>query len=383
MGNPLNDQIICQIEESVRESSCSASCDKEFANAPPDVIEICKYGCQFWRMSPWEIIFVNLTADFAVDSSDELIVDYEIGKDRAHETSLYEKDCSTNITDITVNSTKSYTNKDLTHDTLTVKHSFDKSMIANSTIWNSTTSEIEICQVVRLIVPANGTDEKMVISEDKRVVAIDFDLSVDFEINNITLGAATIESGSGTTDVTSYVEACKCGGIDSFNCTTDDLVPNSELFVCIKSKSTDVKIDSLESMTITQGDEAMTVIANERVVVPSISSRDYFPNDNVVVVSTRVPVNLFTYAEGETITVSGDILMKLADGNRRKLQTDIVGGGAKFGAIKKAPFQLMIGLQDEMVLEGESYVSSATGVASASKDVGMLVMVFASTYIML
>ena len=127
----------------------------------------------------------------------------------------------------------------------------------------------------------------------------------------------------------------------------------------------------------------MTVIADERVVVPSITSRDYFPTDNVAVVSTRVPANLFTYAEGQTITISGDMFMKLADGNTRKLQTDIVGGGAKFGENKKAPFQLMIGLQDEMVLEEESYVSSATGVASASKNVGMLVMVFASTYIML
>ena len=127
----------------------------------------------------------------------------------------------------------------------------------------------------------------------------------------------------------------------------------------------------------------MTVIADERVVVPSITSRDYFPTDNVAVVSTRVPANLFTYAEGQTITISGDMFMKLADGNTRKLQTDIVGGGAKFGENKKAPFQLMIGLQDEMVLEEESSVSSATGVASASKNVGMLVMVFASTYIML
>ena len=127
----------------------------------------------------------------------------------------------------------------------------------------------------------------------------------------------------------------------------------------------------------------MTVIADGRVVVPSITSRDYFPSDNVAVVSTRVPANLFTYAEGQTITISGDMFMKLADGNTRKLQTDIVGGGAKFGENKKAPFQLMIGLQDEMVLEEESYASSATGVASASKNVGMLVMAFLSTYIML
>ena len=135
--------------------------------------------------------------------------------------------------------------------------------------------------------------------------------------------------------------------------------------------------------TVTQDDETMTVIEDDKVVVASITSREYVPTSNVVVVSTRVPANLFTYAEGRSIVISGEVVMKLADGNRRKLRTDIIVGDAEFDDNKKAPFELMIGLQDEMFVEGESSVSSATGVASASKDVGMFVMVFASAYIML
>ena len=285
-------------------------------------------------------------------------------------------------------------------------------MIANSSIWNASTSEIVICQVVQLIVPAaDGIPEKMVISEDTRILAIDFDLSVDFEINNTTLGEATIESGAGSADVTSYVEACKCDGAESFTCNADALVPNSELFVCIKSKSSDVKINFVDSMVrlcvqlcchlgivfyvvlipssfystqnITQGDETMIVMESNNVKVPSITSIEYVPVKNGVLVSTFVPTNLFNYAVDEFITISGGMVMKLDDGSSRKLRADTTVGGAKFDENKKAAFELKVGLQDEMVFEDGTAVNSATDVASASKDVGMLVVIFASAYTMM
>ena len=47
--------------------------------------------------------------------------------------------------------------------------------------------------------------------------------------------------------IDSYIDAFKCDGAD-FNRDYSDLVPNTVLFVCIKSKSSDVGIDYLNSM---------------------------------------------------------------------------------------------------------------------------------------
>ena len=201
----------------------------------------------------WDIMFLNLTADFSFDSVDELVMEYEIGKDRDFETILFAGDCETNISGIVITQTapaSARISKNVIHDSLSLSYTLDKSMITGSNIWNATSAsnQIELCQVVRLIIPADGDDKKMVITEDNRKFTIDFDLSADFEIANSTLGAATINSGAGSANVTSYVEACKCDGTD-FTCDNEDaLIPNSELFVCIKSNSPDVEIESLQSM---------------------------------------------------------------------------------------------------------------------------------------
>ena len=89
-----------------------------------------------------------------------------------------------------------------------------------------------------------------VIAEDKRVVTIDFDLSANFATNNSTLGPATINSGNSTTGVTNYIEAFKCNDV-SLICNTDALVPSTDLVVCIKSVSSDLEIDYLDSMVST------------------------------------------------------------------------------------------------------------------------------------
>ena len=54
----------------------------------------------------------------------------------------------------------------------------------------------------------------------------------------------------GSTDVNKYVEVCKCNRAKSFTCNTETLftITKSELFVCIRSKSPDVKVDFLEKM---------------------------------------------------------------------------------------------------------------------------------------
>ena len=171
-------------------------------------------------------------------------MDYEVGKDQQYESLLFMKDCVSNVTDITVNYTEPVlTPKNTTFETLSLGYSIDKSMIANSTIWNATSSQIELCQVVQL------KEGSMVIVEDIRQVTIDFDLLVDYEITNSTLGAASINAANDTTEVASYIEACTCDV--SFTCNNNALVPGVELIICIKSVSSDVEIDFLDRMVST------------------------------------------------------------------------------------------------------------------------------------
>ena len=191
----------------------------------------------------WDINFITLSANFSVNSNEELVLNYEIGKGRQFDTLLFMKDCATNVTDISINYTEPLLTPkmNINFSNFTLGYNIDKSMIANSSIWNATLSQIELCQVVQL---KEGT---LVITEDIRRVAIDFDLRVDYDINAIALGAETINAGNDTVDVSSYIEACKCDGV-SFECNTNALVPNSELIVCIKSVSPDLVIDFLDVM---------------------------------------------------------------------------------------------------------------------------------------
>jgi len=322
--------------------------------------------------APWEIHFLALSADFSVNSVDELILTYYIGKDRQHNSLLFKKDCITNVTDITVNNTEPLlTPNNATFEMLTLGYSINKSMIANSTIWNATSSQIELCQVVQL------KEGAMVIVEDIRQVTIDFDLLVDYEINNSTLGAATINAANDTTEVASYIEACTCDV--SFTCNTNALVPGAELIVCIKSVSPDVEIDFLDSMVVFQeGASDMAVIDNNGVVFPSFTSREYVMAKSGVVVSTFVPTNLFDYNRPESVIgIAGEIVMKLADSGRG-LKDHI---GAKFDATEEASFEIEVNLQRKVVIEEDISMNSAASVAS-SKGFITPVMVMAWSYAM-
>ena len=171
-------------------------------------------------------------------------MNYEIGKDRQHKALLLEKDCATNVTGITINATDPVvTFKNANFSNLTLTYSIDKASIASSSIWNDALSQIELCQVLRL------KEGDMVIEEDNREVAIAFNLTTGFEIAGQALGNETINNAGGATNVDDYVEAYKCGGGDNgMGLNTNALVPNEDLFVCIRSKSTDVEIESLDEM---------------------------------------------------------------------------------------------------------------------------------------
>ena len=105
------------------------------------------------------------------------------------------------------------------------------------------TKEAEVDKNVSV---TNG--KPFVITEDIREIDIGFDLSANFSITG-NLSQATINDASSNTTVASYIGACQCSGV-SFNCidTPSNLVPNTELNVCIYSTSSDVLIEALESM---------------------------------------------------------------------------------------------------------------------------------------
>jgi len=322
-------------------------------------------------VGPWVINFLDVVANFSISSDDELVLNYEVGKGRKVKTFLYKKDCTTNVTDIFINTTVSKTpmNLNLTYELLTVSHNVNKTAIGSSSVWNDTSKQIELCQVVQLKVE----DNDMVISEDIREIDINFDLDVDFTITNNTLGAATIEQGNGTTNVGSYLSAVKCSA-DAFDSDSSPLVPNADLFVCITSVSTDVGIDSIDKMDIAQAEVYdLNVIVDGKPAFSSFTSIEYVSSTKVKV-STRVPLNVFTFEAGASIAISGEVIMKLAGARGRKLQADV-------GAKEEAIFDLNVNLQPEIVAEEEEVMMNAAA-SAARKGFVMLGMVFASVYVM-
>ena len=214
------------------------------------------------KPAPWGIIYLDLNTDFdsvdnlSVDKQGDdsqsgdrqLIVSYAIGKDRKEETELLTKDCAGAITGINITLTTTRRPKDVTHDSLSLAYDIKKSDLPGSNIWNNVTTKIEFCQIVRMIIPETDDHPKMVIESDKRIMTIDFDMTVDFEISDSSLGAGTVEAGADSASVASYVEACKCDGTESFNCDSNALLPNDDLHICVRSTAPDVRVDFLDSL---------------------------------------------------------------------------------------------------------------------------------------
>ena len=105
----------------------------------------------------------------------------------------------------------------------------------------------------------------------------------------------------------------------------------------------------------------MDVIDENRIQVPSITTRTYVPSINGVVVSTFVPSNIFDYSAGATIDISGCLVMKFVEaGGSRKL---VATTSAKSDENKDS-FKLEVVLQREMVSEEDVLFNSATFVAT-------------------
>lgn len=324
--------------------------------------------------APWDIVFLNLTANFGVNSAEFLTLNYMIGRDRDFNTFLKQKDCSSNITDgIILSSTNSTAYNNATYESLTLTHGLNKTLVSTSNIWNDTSKEIEVCQIIQLLGPEmNG--EHLVIIEDKLAIDVSIDLNVDYNLTS-GLGAATINNASDTTSVDDYIESYKCDGIDYVR-DTSALVPNEDLYICIMPKSPDVLIlASVDKMDISQnGRTPFAVINANGIVAPSITDIAY-DNGGGVSVRTRVPINLFDFLSGNSITVSGAILTKLVNSGR-KLEAVI---GATADANEEASFELNVNLKRDMTVDEEVMMKSEASVVITGFV--MIGVVFASAMV--
>lgn len=153
----------------------------------------------------------------------------------------------------------------------------------------------------------------------KRVIDIPFDLNVDFETADVAALSESLTSASGTADVGTYIKACKCNDLDSFNCNTSPLSPNTILYVCITSIDPDVEINYIDSLGIIKrnalGDEALDIVAFTAIQNNEISSMTE-KNATAIGIAMIVPTRFFSYSGVSSIEVSGIAEMKLV-GSRR------------------------------------------------------------------
>ena len=119
----------------------------------------------------------------------------------------------------------------------------------------------------------------------------------------------------------------------------------------------------------------MAVVDNANVVFSSFTSMEYVSTKDGVVVSTRVPTNVFDYNSpgGSVIGITGALVMKLAgsDGSGRNLKTNI---GAKLDADEEASFEIEVTLQRELAFVGETSLNSAANIASSNGVIGFVVL---------
>jgi len=91
----------------------------------------------------------------------------------------------------------------------------------------------------------------MVVVTNEHELTINFNLTVDYDTGNVALEQVDTLEDSTDTNLDDYIDAFKCDG-DQFDASTTAHLENTQLNICIKSESTDVVIDKIQTMTITQ-----------------------------------------------------------------------------------------------------------------------------------
>ena len=192
---------------------------------------------------------MSFLADLSVSSMEELKLTYAIGRNCTYVPTLYQSDCTKSIQDVDINSTSQKVYYNTTHDMVSVFHSIDKAGIGNSTIWDATNSTMQVCQVIDVILPASqsGGNGKMVISRGKHKLSVKVDTEALFNIS-AALAGGVVSNETRTVDVSSYVMAFRCKSPDDYTSDDSALGPNDAIYICVMSKSNDVKVDNIITM---------------------------------------------------------------------------------------------------------------------------------------
>lgn len=336
----------------------------------------------------WQIDFGGVVANFTINSTDELCLTYYVTKKRDHDVlPLYKSDCKTpiNKTEVGINVTFWQGPYDTYRDKLIVKYSIDKSMIANSSIYNETTSELQVCQEVHLVTKA--PDPVMVIAQDTRRIDVNFNLAVNYNATMVGGDSTNFIPVNEKTNINfnSYIAACMCDQSGS-SCVTELLAPNDELYICVYSKSNDVGIGALNTMYARQGSTSVSIVeepnAAKYPLITELNKQDSMmgPGEGYLV-STYLPINEIFYGLGSTIDITGEVGTSWEGSRARKLQDadSAIGAG---GDADTFAFNLVVALKPESDTGPDTLEDSAGMVAINGLDLFGLVLFTLSYMIM-
>ena len=102
------------------------------------------------QIGNWDILYQSLEADFQDSVTNEITLDYLIGVGRTFNIDLFNKDCISPITGMTITPTTARLNGvTADHDGLEIMLDLDKSAITSSNIWED--NKLEFCVRVQLL----------------------------------------------------------------------------------------------------------------------------------------------------------------------------------------------------------------------------------------
>jgi hypothetical protein len=94
------------------------------------------------------------------------------------------------------------------------------------------------------------------------------------------------------------------------------LSPNQELYLCVRSTSPDIEVDSLHSLIITQSPETVLIIDGNTVQDESISAKYVVPEHNGVAVAMLVPAVFWNHGGMSPVSLTGTVYLKLVNSRR-------------------------------------------------------------------
>merc|ERR1712032_89478 len=313
---------------------------------------------------PGPIGALNLTAvtsDFLTKSAVSLVYDSGVG--RAFRYELFKKGCDDAIDDTSlVVATHDVQPKD-DSDSLqevTLTYDFNLTAVENSDIYNSTSTTLEVCSKMEIM-----SGEFAVFTTEQEII-MDFNLVADFSLN-VTLEEALTKTANDTVDYQNAIRGFKCNTA-TFDSDPTELAPNEELDICIESTGTSVLIEELVTLKSKQGEgDDVLIVSEGSAEVAAITTVDPPRGPTAqMTVSTRLPINMFTFAVGEELTVSGSVLLQFAS---RRLQSDRklrnLQDSVTDAEPQEAAFQVKVDLMQENGIGDEVPMGSSAGYATS------------------